>query len=449
MIENPTIAAISTAYGQGAIALIRISGAECLNIIRTCWKGKPVDTLPPRQACYGSIINTKTEETLDEVLLTYFPAPHSYTGEASLEITCHGGILVSQRILEQIILSGAIPAQAGEFTQRAFLNGKMELTQAEAVMDIIHAQTDLALRAAQDQLNGSLGKRISALTQSTLTLLAHVEAHIDFPDEDISPDTVEHLTQQIKQLNHTLTQLLLTAERGRLLRHGVRTILVGRPNAGKSSLLNQLLGYDRAIVSDIAGTTRDTLEETVNVGGFPLRLTDTAGIQESQDSLEQAGITRTHQALLTADLVIEIIDASQPKKNSYPLVHHAPHYVRLLNKIDLGRHPDWQNEEGLCFSCVTQEGMEELTQYIVKSLSQQDWDSTDSQLIAINARHQHCLRQAQTALQDAHKGLLQEQSPEFIALDLRESLNALGEITGKIDTEDILGHIFSTFCIGK
>ena len=451
MDSSLTIAALSTPLGQGALAVVRLSGSETLSVLEKCWKGRSLKELPARYASYGALVD-ENAQVLDDVVLTVFESPKSYTGELSAEVICHGGVLISRRVLERILACGASPAGPGEFTQRAFLNGRLELTQAEAVMDILSAQTDLALKAARQQLKGSLGKKAQALTHQTLALVAHIEAYIDFPEEDISPATTDLLLAQIEQLREELAGLLSTAEQGRLLREGVRTVLVGKPNAGKSSLLNELLGYERAIVSDVAGTTRDTLEESLNLGGYCLRLIDTAGLRESEDALEQAGMRRTQEALEQADLILEIVDASCPREGEERAELYegrAPHYVRLLNKGDLGVHPDWQGVEGLEVSCVEQRGFKELSAHLVELLQSKDWESQNAQMIAINARHQDCLRRADVALSATAEGLATGLSPEFLALDARDALQALGDITGKLDSEDILGEIFSTFCIGK
>lgn len=447
MTSSPTIAAISTPQGKGAISVVRMSGGDSRKILSDCWLGTSPSSFNPREAYFGKI-TSNTGSVLDEVLATWFQGPHSYTGEDTVELSCHGGILVVRRVLERLYACGATPAEPGEFTQRAFLNGKMDLTQAEAVMDILSAQSDLALKAAQEQLSGSLGTQIKEQTDRVLHILAHIEAHIDFPDEDITPEATQALLDQCATISNAIESLLGTADRGRLLRNGVRTVLAGAPNVGKSSLLNLLLGYERAIVSDTPGTTRDTLEETINVEGFALRLIDTAGIRNSDDQIEQAGIRRTTEALDQADLVLEVVDASAPpSQHSVKTVN--THHILLLNKCDLGIHPDWQNTPGIPFSCKTGQGEQALNAAISSLLVSDTLPDRQSALIAINARHQHCLKLANESLNNAMEGLQAAISPEFIALDIREALNHLGEVTGKVDTEDVLGQIFSTFCIGK
>lgn len=447
MRDSSTIAAVSTPPGQGAVALVRMSGPGCREILGRCWEGRAVESFVPRKAYLGTILTAEGGK-LDEVLATWFQSPNSYTGEDTLEVACHGGVLVVRRVLERLFACGAVPAAPGEFTRRAFINGKMDLTQAEAVMDILSAQSDLALKAAQDQLEGSLGRSIQEQTNAVLDLVAHVEAHIDFPDEDISPGDFHRLASQGEEIDRALSSLLSTSDRGRFLREGVGTALVGAPNVGKSSLLNLLLGYERAIVSDTPGTTRDTLEETINLGGFALRLIDTAGIRESDDLIEKAGIERTERALSQADLILEVVDASLPRRHVLTGRSQAPHLL-ILNKTDVGIHPDWKQSDGIVFSCKTGEGEEVLVREITNAIGGADSSERGAAVIAINARHQHCLRLAQQSLRQAIQGLGEMISPEFVALDLREALDHLGEITGRIDTEDVLGRIFSSFCIGK
>jgi tRNA modification GTPase len=363
---NDTIAAISTAFGEGAVALLRISGPQAIEIADQVWKGrKCVADLTTRMATFGSI--TEQGHTLDDVLLTVFREPHSYTGEDIVEIAGHGGILVSRRILEAVLRAGARAANPGEFTQRAYLHGKMDLTQAEAVMDLITAQTDLALRAATEQLEGKLGDRIHNLRQQILEILAHVEAFIDFPEEDIDPDTDALLRARIDNALAAAQALLGTASQGKILREGLRTVIYGAPNVGKSSLLNLLLGHERAIVSHHPGTTRDVLEETINLHGIPLRLIDTAGVRHTEDEIERAGIERTHRQLQRADMRLRVVDASQPPADQFAAsaiesftAQHPAHELLILNKSDLGEHPGWAPISGVRMSCLRGEGLDPL-----------------------------------------------------------------------------------------
>lgn len=439
---DTTIAALASPVGVAAIALIRMSGKDARHIFSLC----SPKALSPRRPSLRTL-KTSSGEILDHALCTFFPNPESFTGEDSIEICCHGGMLVTQRTLDLLIHNGAQPAAAGEFSQRAFLNGKMDLTQAEAVMDIINASSDAALKAAQAQLQGAIGKRITAQSKALLHLVAHTEAYIDFPEEDIAPDTNQLMLQQLEAIQSELSSLLDTADQGRILREGIRCVIIGAPNAGKSSLLNTLLGYDRAIVSHIEGTTRDTIEEKLNLGSLCLRLIDTAGLRESDDILEQAGMNRTELAHASADLLLHIVDASQARPEL--TWENATPRLLILNKTDLPRHPDWANTDGIEISCHNNTGIDKLSNAINTLFQNTQVPSQQGETIAINARHQSCLRGALEALKNAYTSMQSGNSPEWTALDLRQALDSLSDITGRIDTEDILGSIFSQFCIGK
>ena len=428
--------------------MLRVSGSKALETTgRVCRPARgELATLRPRRLHRARLLSPDGA-TLDDVLVSVYRAPASYTGEDLVEITCHGGILVTRRALDALLAAGARAAEPGEFTQRAFLNGKMDLTQAEAVMDLIGAQTDLALRAASEQLAGRLGQRVYALREDLLALVAHVEAYIDFPDEDIDPDTGAALLARFDAGLATLDALLATAGQGRILREGVRTVIYGPPNVGKSSLLNALVGHERAIVSEIPGTTRDTVEEFINVRGLPLRLIDTAGLRDTADPVENAGITRTRDTLARADLALYVADASQPPAEvSLPT---AAAEILVLNKTDLGVDPGWSRRPAAVHvSCRTGEGLDTLATTVYERVTggQVAWNPSAA---AINARHQRCLARAREALAAARTALAAGTSPEFVALDLRAALDAVGEVVGGVDTEEILGKIFSSFCIGK
>ncbi len=445
--RSPTIAAVATPAGTGAVSMIRISGPQALVVADLATGGK-ASTLMPRTVRLCRI-RDGVGEILDDGLLTVFRAPHSYTGEDCAEFTGHGGILVTREVLGRILECGAIPAGPGEFTQRAFLNGKLDLTQAEGVMDLISAQTRLAMRAARSQLEGNLGRRTTEARDDLLNTLAHLEAWIDFPEEDIDPQSGAVLRQRVAAVLATVDSLLATADQGRVLREGVRTVIFGEPNVGKSSLLNRLLGFDRAIVSEIAGTTRDTIEEIVNLHGIPLRLVDTAGVREAADLIEAEGIQRTVRQIEAADVLLEIADASKPRPTEAVLPATAARHLRVLNKSDLGEHPTWSGVEAVRLSCASGDGFGALSDAIRDSLhfGESDWGE---HAVAINARHQASLRLARTALIGALETLDDAGlDTELATIDLREALDALGEIPGKVDTEDLLGVIFSSFCIGK
>jgi tRNA modification GTPase len=449
MQATDTIAAISTPFGEGAIAILRLGGPEAIGIAGEIFRGRvQMNELQARVQEFGRIVD-RGGRVLDEVLLCVYRAPASYTGEDMVEIQCHGGILVTRRILDLLLEHGARAAEAGEFTRRAFLNGKMDLTQAEAVMDLIRAQTDLAMRAATEQLSGRLGRHIVALREALLSTLAHVEAHIDFPDEDIDPATGAALLGRVDEARKEIARLLGTAGQGEILREGLRTVIFGAPNAGKSSLLNRLLGYERAIVSHLPGTTRDTLEEVVNLRGIPVRLIDTAGVRASDDVLERAGIERTRQMLSRAALALHVVDASEAPGDEGEAFPAASQTIVVLNKCDLGVHPAWSGNAGaIKISCKNGEGFEALTQAIFDA-AMRGTGSSDDYLIAINARHHVCLKAAAGYLDAARAAMQEKISPEFIAVELRAALDAVGDVAGRLDAEELLGEIFSMFCIGK
>lgn len=443
MHQNDTIAAIATAPGTGAIAVIRVSGPEAAGVVQGCTGGR---VLHPRMATLVRVRDARGL-VIDECVATYFAAPASFTGEDTVELSCHGGMLVTRRVLERVLACGARPAEPGEFSRRAFENGKLDLTQAEAVMDIISAGSDLALRAAQNQLQGAIGSQVSAAVDVLINVAAHVEAYIDFPEEDIAPDTTETLLGELDDAAGILHRLLDTADEGRLLREGIRTAIIGAPNVGKSSLLNMLLGYERAIVSSTAGTTRDTIEESVALGGLCLRLIDTAGLHESADAIERAGMERSRRAGAEADLVLEVADVTMPRV-TLELPRSGARHLLLLNKCDQPPHPDWEAETAaIRISCLAGSGRQEL-ESAVQQLFLHDAAETDS-LAAINTRHRHALRQALGFLAAARAALLAADSPELVDIDLRAALDSLGSITGRIDTEDILTRVFATFCLGK
>lgn len=445
--HRTTIAAIATPPGMGAVSLLRVSGPKAIAVADAATGGQ-ASPLSPRTSHYCRIKDANGQ-ILDDGLLTVFRGNSSYTGEDSIEFTGHGGVLVTREVLGRFLECGAIAAGPGEFTQRAFLNGKLDLTQAEGVMDLISAQTRLSLRAARSQLEGTLGRRTTEARDQLLETLAHLEAWIDFPEEDIDPQTGVLLRGRVSAVLAVVDSLLATADQGRVLREGVRTVIFGEPNVGKSSLLNRLLGFERAIVSDIAGTTRDTIEEVVNLHGIPLRLVDTAGVRAASDRIEAEGIQRTVRQIEAADLLLEITDASQPRPTEAILPASDAKRLQVLNKTDLGEHSSWAGVEAVRLSCTSGEGFDLLSNAIRDALhfSEADWGE---HAVAINARHQASLQLARTALLAALE-LLDDLSndTELAAIDLREALDALGEIPGRVDTEDLLGVIFSSFCIGK
>lgn len=467
-----TIAAIATPIGEGGLAVIRLSGPESLQIADAAFKPIGKHSAKPSAASshtihFGHVVRNGT--TIDEVLLSVMRAPRTFTREDVVEITCHGGLLSAKLVLDTLLEKGGRLAEPGEFTRRAFLNGRIDLAQAEAVADLIHSRTELALRAANEQLAGKLSQRINTLRDDFLKILAHVEAHIDFPDEDIAPDTKEQLLGRLERGIAFIDELLRTANEGQILRRGIRAAIIGRPNAGKSSLLNQLLGHDRAIVSPIPGTTRDTIEETANVRGLPVVFTDTAGLREAVDDIEKEGVRRSHKSVEQADLILHVLDSSEPltpADKRYLSEFAQRKGIVVLNKCDLlengscGRReePDKSGTTeavGLltpaatvCISCVTGSGIESLKDAIKDSI----WSGeirAEMLQVMINSRHQDALTRARLAALRTLEALRADQPLDLVALDLRIAVNAIGEIVGKTSTEDLLDMIFSQFCIGK
>ena len=455
MTVSDTIAAISTPPGEGAIALVRISGANAIQIADKIFRGKEqVSEFASHVQHFGEIFSAENQ-LIDQVVLSVHRAPSSYTGEDLVEISCHGGTLVSAKVLGSCLRAGATAARPGEFTERAFLNGKMDLTQAEAVIDLIRARTDLALRSATEQLEGRLGDQVRTIRDELIALLAHINASIDFPEEGIEPDEDKALCARLDSIRNEIAQLLATADQGRVLREGVRVVIYGATNAGKSSLLNRLLGYDRVIVSDTHGTTRDMIEETVNLDGVPIRLLDTAGLRASESELERAGIERTEKSLQLADLRLHIADRNAPKPahfNSRKLSEFAgvatdPNEIVVLNKSDLPEDNDWKDFPALRISCATGDGLPQLTREILSRIGRQNLRPESA--IAINTRHRDCLRRALESCDRARASLGEKLSGEYVAIDLDQALRAVGEVIGIVDVERILDSVFSQFCIGK
>jgi tRNA modification GTPase len=465
---DDTIAAIATPLGEGGLAVIRISGTRAFAITDQCFQPVGRTSLKPSAAPthtiqYGKIVRPKNSaslaalggegEVIDEVLIAVLRAPRTFTREDTVEISCHGGLLPAKLVLDTLLAHGARMAEAGEFTKRAFLNGRIDLAQAEAVADLIHSRTELSLAAANEQLAGKLSQRINQLRDDLMLTLAHVEAHIDFPDEDIAPDTKGQLLQRLENGVRFMDELLRTANEGQLLRRGIRAAIIGRPNAGKSSLLNQLLGRDRAIVSPIAGTTRDTIEETANIRRLPVVFIDTAGLRDSHDEIEREGIRRSRESLAQAELILHVLDASEPlteADKNYLAEFADKKRILVLNKTDLPVRLELPPLDApvsrVC--SVSGQGMEGLKDAL-KALVWAGEIRAEMLQVAINSRHQDALNRGRAATRQAADALRTDATLELIAMDLRIAANAVGEIVGKTTTEDLLDSIFSTFCIGK
>lgn len=445
-----TIAALATPEGTSAIALVRASGPESARLAQEIFGETP----PPRHARHGDYLD-RSHALVDDVVFTFFAANHSYTGEDALEISCHGNPFIVQNILEDLLARGCRSAEAGEFTQRAFLNGRMDLSQAEAVMDLIHARSERALAAANQQLRGSLGRRMNELTQRLLHVLARVEAYIDFPDEDLPAEDRAIVGAEVKALLADTDRLLATSHYGELLREGIKTVIVGAPNAGKSSLLNRLVGRERAIVSPEPGTTRDFIEERIMVGPHFLRLIDTAGLNPNPAPIEKLGIEKSLERLAEADLVLWVVDGSAPLPDLPASVtgkFPTGRTLVVVNKSDLAPQIDEHLIDvqlpKLKLSALTGDGLEQLSMKIAAMADKFQVIEKEG-VIAINARHATALTRAKAGLSGALKQLQSNCASELLAADLRGTLDAYGEIVGQIDNERMLDALFATFCIGK
>lgn len=441
-----TIAAISTPIGESGIGIVRLSGGEALPIVQGLFDRKLVN----RRLVYGHIVDPDSGEVIDEALVAYMKAPQTYTREDIVEIDCHGGPIPLQRILELALRRGARLAKPGEFTLRAFLNGRIDLAQAESVIDVIQAKTQASLRLAVQGLTGKLSEPIKEVRRSLMDILAYLTARIDFPEDEVEEQDIRG---PLRKAQDVLQQLIINADAGIVYRHGVRTAIVGRPNVGKSSLLNRLLRQSRAIVTPMPGTTRDTLEETVNIKGVPFILIDTAGIMKSANMVEALAVERSMEAIKQADFILLVIDTSEPLTTSDREIIGSLAQKSVLvvaNKCDLPRRADLDELPWLqvSTSALTGEGLEELEQAMVNSVLGGKVATSDA-LLVTNPRHKDALQRAEKHLQLASIALGEKLPDDFVTIDLTAALNALGEITGETVTDELLDIIFSRFCVGK
>ena len=453
--QKPPIAAIATPVGEGGIAVIRVSGKGSIQKIAGCFRGKNLSEQESHTVHFGKIVR-ESSEVIDEVLATVFRSPKSYTGEDTVEISCHGGVLVTQAVLERILEQGVRPADPGEFTQRAFLNGKLELSQAEAVADLIHARSIKAVDAAHQQLEGRLGEHIRKFRQQIIDATAMVELELDFIEEDLEFADKEQLEGLLKELDTEIGRLLDTYETGRLVKDGVKTVFIGRPNAGKSTLLNTLVGKDRAIVTEIAGTTRDTIDADWSYEGLLFKLIDTAGLRDTQDRIEAEGVERSRRAFREADLVVYLKDLSismneKERKEIAGYQKEAAETPFLLvgTKKDLtGSSGEERIFYDLKISAIEGDNIDPLKKLMKeRALENKDYDT--SSLLVTSTRHRDALQKARNHVTSAIEGLNRGMTGDFLSIDLRAALKELGMITGEITTEDLLDSIFSRFCIGK
>lgn len=453
--SRQTICAVATAFGAAGIAVVRVSGADAIRVVDSLFRGKhPLCEVPTHTAHYGTIgspvFDGSGQNVLDEVVCTVFRAPHSFTGEDTVEISCHGSLFVQQELVRLLIDAGARMADKGEFTKRAFLNGRIDLAQAEAVADLIAASSAAEKDVALSQLRGGVSGKIAELREQLLTFTSLLELELDFADhEELEFADRSQLTALLNSAAQTISSLIATFQAGNAIKQGVQVAIVGAPNAGKSTLLNALLGDERAIVSDIRGTTRDTIEDTIIIGGVLVRLTDTAGIQSTEDIIEQKGIERSRQAIRKAHIVIELLDSTDPQPVlSADDLNPRQVLLRVLNKVDLqSSNPQIFKSSNLIYISAKLGDIQPLLSRLESEVSRLT-AHTDSVLIS-NARHYEALCRAQTALERVSEGLQAALSGELLALDLHDALDALGEITGEVSSQEVLNTIFERFCIGK
>ena len=446
--QEEAICALATANGVGAIAVIRVSGLRSVEIVNTLFKGRDLTRVKSHTVHFGTIRDGA--EVIDEVLVTVFRSPASFTREDAVEISCHGSDYIIRRLLKLLVRGGARTANPGEFTRRAFLNGQFDLVQAEAVADLIAADSEASHRAALQQLRGGFSKQLASLREELIHFASLVELELDFGEEDVEFAGRDDLRNLINHLNDSLLPLISSFDLGNALREGVPVAIIGAPNVGKSTLLNALLNEEKAIVTAIAGTTRDVIEDTMVLGGIRFRFIDTAGIRETRDVVEAIGIERSKKAMSKADIILLLFDSEETFRELEPLAAEIPDGKKVLwvrNKVDLGFAGEKAATAGEVrgISAATGEGLEELKQQIIEIAGSQ----SQSGIIVTNLRHYEHLLKTHQALNDVLRGLDEGVSGDFLAQDIRLALFHLGEITGTIVTDDLLANIFSRFCIGK
>ncbi|GAB3054014.1 tRNA uridine-5-carboxymethylaminomethyl(34) synthesis GTPase MnmE [Virgibacillus ainsalahensis] len=458
-METDTITAISTPTGEGAIAIVRLSGPEAISITAQVFQGKDLKAVDSHTIHYGKIIDPETGDVAEEVMVSVMRAPKTFTREDVVEINCHGGMVAVNRVLEIILSKGPRLAEPGEFTKRAFLHGRIDLSQAEAVMDLIRAKTDKAMSVALKQMDGRLSGLIQKYRQELLETVAHVEVNIDYPEyDDVEEMSHDMMREKTNEVYKEIEELLNVAKQGKILREGLATAIIGRPNVGKSSLMNTLVQENKAIVTEVPGTTRDIIEEYVNVRGVPLRLVDTAGIRETEDIVEKIGVERSRQVLQESDLILFVLNYNDELTNEDIKLFEAVkglEYIVIINKTDLEQKLDLdkvkEHTEGnpiITTSLIEEEGVDELEAAIAETFFSGDIDTGDLTYVS-NIRHIQLLKQAKQALEDAMEGIELGMPMDIVQIDVTRTWEFLGEIIGDTASDSLIDQLFSQFCLGK
>lgn len=452
-----TIAAISTPRGEGGIGIVRISGNNALEILGKIFKPKSkknIEELKNFSINYGHLYDGKN--LVDEVLVSVMKAPNTYTKEDIVEINCHGGFVITEKVLETVLKNGARISESGEFTRRAFLNGRLDLTQAEAVMDIIHGKTEKSVSLSLDQLRGDLKEQIGHLKKLVLDVAAHINVVLDYPEEGIDDPLPENLVGNLREVIDTTDILIRSYDKGKMIKEGIKTAIVGKPNVGKSSILNSVLKEERAIVTHVAGTTRDVIEEVVNLKGIPLVLVDTAGIRKTDDLVENIGVEKSKQLIESADLILFVVDGSRALDEEDMRIHEAikaEKVIGILNKIDIREDIDLSPltkiNKWLEISAIKNQGIDEMEEEIYNHIIEENVEDSSQKITITNIRHKSALEKTKQSIENIFETIENGLPMDLMAVDIKGALDSLSEVTGEISSEDLLDHIFSNFCVGK